>query len=102
MSAPATKRAAQPIPEARFSGEALLEISEADARAEGVDYVAPGEDPIEGGGYAFFDGACIGASSARDAFGPGWDHVYGKRQGCAWADNPWVWVVEFRRVEVAP
>lgn len=24
-----------------------------------------------------------------------WDSINGKRPGCAWADNPWVWVVEF-------
>lgn len=27
-----------------------------------------------------------------------WDSINGQRAGCAWADNPWVWVVEFRRV----
>jgi len=28
-----------------------------------------------------------------------WDKINGKRLGCSWADNPWVWVVEFNRVE---
>ena len=27
-----------------------------------------------------------------------WDHINGKREGCAWQDNPWVWAVEFRAV----
>lgn len=27
-----------------------------------------------------------------------WDEINGKRPGCAWADNPWVWVVSFERV----
>lgn len=27
-----------------------------------------------------------------------WDSINGKRPGCAWADNPWVYVVEFKRV----
>jgi hypothetical protein len=27
-----------------------------------------------------------------------WDHINGDRPGAAWADNPWVWRIEFRRV----
>ena len=27
-----------------------------------------------------------------------WDAIYAK-QGLGWDDNPWVWVVDFRRVE---
>lgn len=28
-----------------------------------------------------------------------WDSINGKRPGCSWADNPWVWCLAFRRVE---
>ncbi len=28
-----------------------------------------------------------------------WDSINGKRPGCSWGDNPWVWRVEFRRFE---
>jgi hypothetical protein len=28
-----------------------------------------------------------------------WDSINSKRPGCSWADNPWVWVVAFKRVE---
>lgn len=31
-------------------------------------------------------------------FAAGWDHINGKRPGCAWFDDPWVWVIEFRRI----
>lgn len=65
--------------------ERLQEISEADIRAEGVD-----------------ETTCqrLGESAHRDpalieAWAHGWDSINGKRKGCAWSDNPWVWVIEF-------
>lgn len=30
-----------------------------------------------------------------------WDKINGKRDGCKWDDNPFVWVIEFKRVEAA-
>jgi hypothetical protein len=27
-----------------------------------------------------------------------WDSINGKRAGCSWADNPWVWVLSFKRI----
>lgn len=27
-----------------------------------------------------------------------WDSINGKRSGCSWDDNPWVWVVEFEKI----
>lgn len=27
-----------------------------------------------------------------------WESLNGKRDGCAWRDNPWVWVISFRRL----
>lgn len=29
-----------------------------------------------------------------------WNSIYGKKPGCSWADNPWVWAVEFELKEV--
>jgi hypothetical protein len=34
--------------------------------------------------------------TAREAFAVGWDKINGKT-GRRWSDNPFVWVVEFRR-----
>lgn len=64
--------------------ERLQAITGTDAIAEGIagpksTDEAYGWDPY----YAF-----------RDL----WDSINGKRPGCAWTDNPWVWVVGFRRV----
>jgi hypothetical protein len=84
--------------------ERLQEITEEDARAEGLDWVSPQpfgerwddddrEDPREVG-YAV-----VGESSgfARDNFRRLWDQINGK-PGKRWEDDPWVWRVEFRRV----
>ncbi|MFA5943227.1 MAG: hypothetical protein WC876_02035 [Candidatus Thermoplasmatota archaeon] len=54
--------------------ERLQAISEADAKAEGVDSMP--------------------ALPARHAFANLWNAINGKR--ASWDSNPWVWVVEFR------
>lgn len=81
--------------------ERLQEISEADAKAEGIAF--HGDQP-----------------SPRDRFSEMWDAINGTRRvaewnyelgtprygrkvsklddSCAWAANPWVWVVEFKVV----
>lgn len=59
--------------------ERVQEISESDAKAEGVGL------------------SNIMSSYQRD-FGMLWQQINGKRPGCAWSDNPFVWVVEFKRV----
>ena len=64
----------------------VQEISEADAIAEGA---TPCTHPKMHGATYIRYYACL------------WDSVNGKRPGCAWADNPWVWAVTFRRVEDA-
>lgn len=74
--------------------ERLQEISEEDARAEGI---------IDGGctncGESEPCGCPDPSPDARDAFVRLWDSLNGKRDGCSWADNPWVWVIEFKRVQ---
>jgi hypothetical protein len=62
----------------------LQEISDKDAFSEGI------QSAVDGGFRS--DG------SARDTFRLLWDSINGKRPGCAWADNPWVWCVSFRRL----
>ena len=52
--------------------ERVQEISEDDARAEGCP--------------------------AHAHFATLWDSINGKREGCAWEDDPWCWCLEFRRV----
>lgn len=64
----------------------LQEISEEDAKAEGVaNYLQPGEVPDVPFGYL---------TDARDAFRSLWDSINGER--AAWDSNSWVWAVSFR------
>jgi len=64
--------------------ERLRDISETDAKAEGVG--------------AWHDG--IDGTTYRGEFGLLWDSINAKRDNGAysWKSNPWVWVVEFKQV----
>ncbi|CNH96528.1 hypothetical protein [Yersinia intermedia] len=64
--------------------ERLNDISEQDARAEGVNtWKGPAEE-IVGGKLAFLEL---------------WDSIYGQKEGESWQANPWVWVINFERME---
>lgn len=107
--------------------ERVNEISEADAKAEGciASICPPGYLVVNEGGGAYEIGEnfihgipkvgeidALGLrvahvehrpetelTSALQNFRWLWDTINGKRPGCSWADNPWTWCVEFRRVE---
>lgn len=68
--------------------ERLQDISEADARAEGIGRYDNGtfglDDPA----------ACMGPSAAV-AYMRLWNHINGPD---SWGANPWVWCLEFRRL----
>jgi hypothetical protein len=76
--------------------ERLQAISEADAWAEGcarglpddVGGFFPAEEPIRGGAR--------GWDCARDWYADLWESINGEG---SWDENPWVWVVEFKRTE---
>ena len=63
--------------------ERLNSISDADAKAEGCCYG-------RGGGIPDF------AVNPADHFPTLWASIYGEE---SWKANPWVWVIEFKRVE---
>lgn len=75
--------------------ERLKDCSEADAIAEGIDHREFGD----GSGtmlYRVADNAWENDPVA--AYRTLWESINGPG---SWAQNPWVWVVEFKRVEVA-
>ncbi|MEI6018464.1 hypothetical protein U5T60_22155 [Klebsiella quasipneumoniae subsp. quasipneumoniae] len=71
--------------------ERLNAISEEDARAEGI---------IDGGCLNCGEPEPCGCANpdpdATDAFAYLWQSIYGEE---SWKANPWVWVIEFKRVE---
>lgn len=64
--------------------ERLQDISEEDAKAEGVE-LSCGEMRQDCPNY-------------KKTFHKLWDSIYGK-SGHSWEANPWVWVVEFKKVD---
>ncbi len=69
--------------------ERLQDISEADAIAEGVTAVSSGGVTL----FATTGVNCF--QTAKDAYAALWESINGPG---SWDANPWVWVVEFRRV----
>jgi len=69
--------------------ERLQDISEADALAEGIE-VGPSGFHVDGGRH-------FHAASARESYASLWDSLNAAR-GFGWDVNPWVWVVQFRRL----
>ncbi|HGV5140170.1 TPA: hypothetical protein ACNHEP_002656 [Klebsiella pneumoniae] len=71
--------------------ERLNAISEEDARAEGI---------IDGGCLNCGEPEPCGCANpepdATDAFAYLWQSIYGQ---ASWNANPWVWVIDFKRVE---
>lgn len=59
--------------------ERLRNISEADAEAEGVEFVS------------------MAGLSAVEIYRSIWDGIH-RKDGHTWETNPWVWVIEFKRV----
>lgn len=70
--------------------ERLQEIGEADAQAEGVA-------PIPCSAASLVFATWKARFRYRDAFSKGWDSINAKR-GYSWESNPWVWVIEFKKL----
>jgi hypothetical protein len=71
--------------------ERLQEISEADAIAEGVYTNEQALQKLGLPADTKLQGTCV------DKYRIVWESINGKKY--PWASNPWVWVVEFKKVE---
>ncbi|MCD2460419.1 hypothetical protein LRM39_18285 [Enterobacter cloacae complex sp. 2021EL-01261] len=70
--------------------ERLQDISQADAVAEGAPQSHPSIDAVsQQHGFPDF---------SRSWYGQTWQSIYGAE---SWQFNPWVWVIEFKRIEEA-
>ncbi|EIY2246847.1 hypothetical protein [Klebsiella pneumoniae] len=74
--------------------ERLNAISEEDAEAEGIDMEAlyDSQDCYD----CIADHNMTGRPTVTGAFKYLWESIYGEE---GWKANPWVWVIEFKRVE---
>lgn len=74
--------------------ERLNAISEEDAEAEGIDMEAlyDSQDCYD----CIADHNMTGRPTVTGAFKYLWESIYGED---GWKSNPWVWVIEFKRVE---
>ena len=76
--------------------ERLQDITEADAKAEGVKPLKSGRGYYSAGlgkAAVHFGGY---HTTAKDAYADLWEEINGSG---SWEVNPWVWVVEFKRVD---
>ena len=67
--------------------ERLRSITPLDCLAEGIKR----QEPVMHGGDAH--------GYAYKAFRELWQSINSKRPGCDWDSNPWIWVLEFERIE---
>jgi hypothetical protein len=79
---------------AKVRVERVQEISAEDAKAEGV------RGFVEDGCYVY-EGSGTWSFSAKGSFMSLWDSINAGRDGgkYAWSANPWVWCIDFARVE---
>lgn len=77
--------------------EMVGEISEEDARAEGVDSEPPLAIIQQCAGMLSNLMAPKPRTTAKQNFQTLWGSINGKRPGCAWRDNPFCWVIEFNQ-----
>lgn len=82
--------------------ERLQDISEDDARAEGVDNDCWIDGEAMSSVWFNYQRNCWdgGLSGAADSFRTLWDSINANKHGRAWGQNPWVWALSFEVAEL--
>lgn len=79
-----------------INAERVQDITEDDARAEGVNPEFRTVVARSDGGPDYHI-----PCSYRGGFANTWDAIYAKLSGLSWDEDPWVWAITFRRVETS-
>ncbi len=86
--------------------ERLQEITPEEVHAEGIPGMVCGRyqcRDCNGQGHSLSHPTCPTCKgTGDDAIGywrRGWNDINGKREGCSWESNPWVWRINFKRLE---
>lgn len=74
--------------------ERVGDITEEDAKAEGVALIGNGRIYAQGD----HPGHLVGLPQLIVDFADLWDSLHGEKPGERWADSPWVWTYTFRRL----
>lgn len=84
-----------------ISAERVQDISQADAKAEGADpwfLAGDGKKDIQNGVQFSIEHCPEEKRDYRTGYRHLWDSINAKR-GYPWESNPWVWVVEFKKLD---
>lgn len=81
-----------------FDEVGRLRLRVTDVRVERVDQITENDAKAEGCRAGEMATRAIAGNAAMH-FARVWDDIYAE-DGLGWDDNPWVWVVEFERVEI--
>ncbi len=83
----------------RWASRILLEVT--DVRVERLQEITPDDIAAEGfppDNSPPHDGTRLTSHGRRLVFAETWDDI-NKKRGFGWVSNPWVWVVEFKRID---
>jgi hypothetical protein len=80
----------------RWASRLLLQVTS--VRVERVQEISPHDALAEGVEYLYRDDSPPSKEITVSAFRNLWDSINAKR-GYSWQSNPWVWVVEFEKVD---
>ena len=78
----------------RWASRINLEIT--GVRVQRLQDISDGDIRAEGMALTDLDGRSIPRKKWRCVFSRTWDEINGKRLGCDWESNPWVWAITFK------